>query len=112
MRKHGDRRKPIWVTELSWTSGKGHAQGGKNQPNFLNSTPQGQANLLRKAYMSLARNRTRYGVGRVYWYTWMTADRARNDPFDWSGLLQVRNDKVRAKPALKAYRAVARALRR
>jgi hypothetical protein len=109
LRAHGDGRVPIWVTELSWTSGKGHTHDPR-QPNFLNSTPRGQASLLRRGYMALARARHRYGVGRVYWYTWLTRDRSRVDPFDWSGLRRLRRGHVRPKPALRAFRAVAKRL--
>jgi hypothetical protein len=109
LRGHGDGRLPIWVTELSWTSGKGHTHD-PSQPNFLNSTPRGQASLLRRGYLALARARHRYHVGRVYWYTWLTRDRSHVDPFDWSGVRRIRGGRVSSKPALRAFRGVARRL--
>ena len=110
MRRHHDPRKPIWITELAWTSGKGRTANVKSQPNFLNSTPKGQATLLRRAYLALARDRMRYNVRRVYWYTWLTRDRSRRDPFDYSGLRFIRKGHVHSKPALTAFARVARRL--
>jgi hypothetical protein len=80
------------------------------QPYFLNTTPHGQAAKLRAGYLDLARARHRLRIGRVYWYTWLSRDESHNYPFDWSGLLRVRGDSFRAKPALVSYRRVARRL--
>jgi hypothetical protein len=107
---HHDRKVPIWVTELSWTSGLGHARGSKGQPSYLNATLRGQARLLRQGYLALAKARKRYKITRVYWYTWMTRDKARVDPFDYSGLRRVRGHRIRSKPALHAYARVAHQL--
>jgi hypothetical protein len=111
MRRHHDARTPVWVTELSWTSGKRHMSGTHTrQPYFLNTTPRGQAAKLRAGYLALARARRRLHIRRVYWYTWLSRDESPNYPFDWSGLLSVRGDAFHAKPALFAYRRVARRL--
>jgi hypothetical protein len=111
MRRHHDARTPVWVTELSWTSGKRHMTGAHTrQPYFLNTTPRGQAAKLRAGYLALARARRRLHIGRVYWYTWLSRDRSHDYPFDWSGLLRVRGGSFRAKPALASYRRVARRL--
>jgi hypothetical protein len=107
MNSHGDRAKPIWVTELSWGSGQGHARASDD---FVNATPKGQAQLLRSAYLALAKVRRRYGIGRVYWYTWASHDRSRTDPFDWSGLRRLRGSKTTSKPAFYAFVKVAHAL--
>jgi polysaccharide biosynthesis protein PslG len=112
MRRNGNADIPIWITELSWTSGKGRTTGDSNQPNFLNSTPRGQARLLRRAYLDLAAARVRYRIGRVFWYTWLTHDQSKTDPFDYSGLRRLAGDRVVSKPALAAFRRVARTLRR
>jgi hypothetical protein len=110
MDAHHDRRVPIWVTELSWTSGLHHARGSTGQPSYLNSTERGQARLLRQGSLALAAARRRYGVSRVYWYTWMTRDKSRVDPFDYSGLRRIRGRRIRSKPALHAYSRVAHQL--
>jgi hypothetical protein len=109
MAKHRDARKPLWVTELSWTSAK-----GKTSQRFGNEeTPKGQAKKLAAAYKMLAKLRTKMHIGRVYWYTWLSRDMQKDYPFDWAGLMRVdKNGRAVKKPALAAYRRVALALER
>jgi hypothetical protein len=108
MARYGDRKKTLWVTEMSWTSAK-----GKTSVTYGNEqTEQGQAKKLADAYNMLARNRGAMHIGRAYWYTWVTPDKKRDYPFDYAGLLRIRNGKLTAKPALKAYRQTALALQR
>lgn len=103
MAAHGDRRKPMFVTELSWTAAKGktHVTYGNEQ------TARGQAERLSAAYSMLARERRRLRVERVYWYTWLSYDRDRFYPFDWAGLVRLKNREVSRKPAFNAYRRTA-----
>jgi hypothetical protein len=103
MAAHGDRRKPLFVTELSWTAarGKTHVTYGNEQ------TAKGQASRLADAYKMLARQRGRLRIQRVYWYTWMSYDRDPNYPFDYAGLLRLKGSKVTQKPAFKAFRRTA-----
>jgi hypothetical protein len=108
MAKYHDSRKPLWVTELSWTSAK-----GKTTINYGNEqTEQGQAKKLSDAYNMLAKYRGKLRIGRVYWYTWLSRDRQRDYPFDWAGLSRIDKGKVSAKPALKAFRQTALQLQR
>jgi hypothetical protein len=106
MAKNRDGRKPLWVTELSWTSAR-----GKTSVTYGNEqTERGQAKKLADAYRMLAKARGKLHIGRVYWYTWLTRDQQDDYPFDWAGLLRVRSGKISAKPALKAFRSTALAL--
>ena len=109
MARYRDRRKPLWVTELSWTSAK-----GKTNVSYGNeATQSGQASKLTAAYEMLARQRGRLRLGRVYWYTWLSRDQQRDYPFDWAGLSRVKRDgSVVRKPAFRAYRKVALKLQR
>jgi hypothetical protein len=104
MARNGDGRKPLWVTELSWTSAK-----GKTSVTFGNEeTQQGQARKLTAAYDMLASQRGRLRIGRVYWYTWLSRDSQHDYPFDWAGLSKVTPDgAVTHKPAFAAYRRIA-----
>jgi hypothetical protein len=103
MRKHHDSHKPLWVTELSWTSAK-----GKTSKNFGNEqTERGQAKMLTAAYSMLAKERRRLHVGRVYWYTWLSRDKTRDYPFDWAGLSRVTKNGVKHKPAFGAFKRIA-----
>jgi polysaccharide biosynthesis protein PslG len=103
MARNGDRRKPLWITELSWTSAK-----GKTTQRFgFEETPRGQAKKLTAAYTMLAKLRHKLRIHRVYWYTWITRDASRSYPFDYAGLLRLEGDRLVRKPAFGAFRKVA-----
>jgi hypothetical protein len=106
MNRNGDRRKPIWLTELTWSSAK-----GKKTPLTQNweTTEAGQAQRLRRAYTLYVRARGSLGLGRIFWYTWATVDRNSKNSFDYSGLrTQLPSGRFTDKPALAAFRAMAR----
>ena len=105
MRRFGDRRKPIWVTELSWPAAKGKT---KNTTGF-ETTDRGQAQRLGDGLRLLARARKRLGIERVFWYTWLSREDSPNS-FDYSGLRRVRDGKVISVPALGAFQKAARRL--
>jgi hypothetical protein len=104
MKKYKDAHKPLWVTELSWTSSK-----GKTNVLFGNEeTEKGQAKNLAAAYTMLAKLRGKLHIGRVYWYTWLSRDMQDDYPFDWAGLSRITSGgDIRNKPALAAYRKTA-----
>jgi polysaccharide biosynthesis protein PslG len=104
MKKYKDAHKPMWVTELSWTSSK-----GKTNVLFGNEeTEKGQAKKLRGAYTMLAKLRGKLHIARVYWYTWLSRDMQDDYPFDWAGLSRITSGgDIRGKPALTAFRKIA-----
>ncbi|MGI8632503.1 MAG: hypothetical protein ACR2NA_08160 [Solirubrobacterales bacterium] len=112
MRRHGDSRKPLWVTELSWTSGKGQINPGAMRG--WEQTEEGQARRLTQAYTRLGRAsvRARLRLQRVYWYTWMSPDGRPTATFDWAGLRTVDDAGTRSKPAHEALRSMITTLRR
>jgi Beta-galactosidase len=106
MNRNGDRRRPIWLTELTWSSAK-----GKKTPLTQNweTTEAGQARRLRQAYGLYVRARSSLRLGRIFWYTWATVDRTSKNSFDYSGLRTQRADgRFVNKPALAAFRGVVR----
>jgi hypothetical protein len=107
MTRAGDARKPLLVTELSWTSGRGRA----TLTYGWETTESGQAARVRSALTSLAAARGRYRIAGLYWYTWLSPAIGARDSFAYSGLrrLNARGRPV-SKPALGAFRAVARRL--
>jgi hypothetical protein len=108
MRRYGDRRKPLWVTEISWPAAKGRAR----DPIGIATTDRGQARRLALGVTALARARKELRIARVYWYTWLSAE-SDQTVFAWSGLRRLRSDgSVISAPALKAFRRAARRLRR
>ena len=106
MRPRGDSRIPVWVTELSWPAalGKTHTTAG------FETDDRGQAARLESGLALLARERVKLGIGRVYWYTWLSAEGSTQSSFDYAGLRRLRHGRVVATPALSAFRRVARRL--
>jgi polysaccharide biosynthesis protein PslG len=106
LNRNGARRKPIWLTELTWSSAKG--KKAKLTKNW-ETTEAGQALRLRQAYALFVRARRVLRLERIYWYTWVTVDRGSPNSFDYSGLrTQLPDGSVVDKPAAGAFRAVVR----
>ena len=107
MRRYGDRRKPVWVTEISWPAAKGRARTHRHRDR--RSRPGAAAarglTALRGGAAAAAR------CERVYWYTWLSAESSAS-VFAWSGLRRLHDGAVISTPALAAFRATARRLRR
>lgn len=106
MRRFGDRRLPVWITELSWPAAVGKT---KTTAGF-ETDDRGQAKRLRRGLELLARARRSLRIGRVYWYTWLSAESGGPSSFDYAGLRRLRDGHVRSAPALGAFRAMARRL--
>jgi hypothetical protein len=104
---NGDRRKPIYLTEISWPASKGHTPRIKY---LAHETSRSMAAKLATAYARLARRRRALRLERVYWYTWATPYGRGGSVFNYSGLQRYRNGKFTAQPALGAFQRVARKL--
>jgi len=104
MRRFGDRLKPTVVTEISWPSSVGFL----DFPGFPAVTERAQAGRVNAAVSALARERERLGIAGVFWYSWLSPDYGSPDTFDYSGLRRLRRGTPVAKPALLAFRTVAR----
>jgi hypothetical protein len=105
MRRHGDGRKPVWITELSFPAAKGKV----NRPYGFETTQAGQVRRLRAGLLQLAAERRRLRIERVYWYAWLTHE-TRTSSFSWSGLRRMRDGEVVSSSALGAFKKVARRL--
>jgi hypothetical protein len=104
LNRNGSKSKPIWLTELTWSSAKG--KKAKLTKDW-ETTEAGQALRLTQAYRLLVRARRALRLERVYWYTWVSIDRDSPNSFDYSGLRTQRPDgSVVDKPAARAFRAV------
>jgi len=107
MERYGDRKLPLMITELSWTSAKGKAAFTYGNER----TEAGQAKALRQGLQRMAKERKRLRILRVYWYTWMTRDVHEKEPFDYAGVVRLERDgSMTRKPSFDAYRATALAL--
>lgn len=109
LRAAGDGKVPMWLTEVTWSSGLGKVK--RNQFGFETTEP-GQAERLTEALPLLAAQRDKLGIERIYWESWAGSDKNPSLTWDWAGLRTVRGDSVRAKPAFDAYVRVARQLER
>jgi len=109
LRKHGQGRKPVWITELTWPASKNRAPGRERLfwERRWETTPKGMASQLRKVYKLVAKMRKRERIARLYWYTWATSYTG-NDLFDYDGLLRWDGSAFTATPALRAYTRSAR----
>jgi len=103
MRRHGDRRKPVSVTEFGWPSSKGKVRGIG-----VSTDRRGQAARLRHALPLLVRNRKRLRLSSVYYYTWVTNDAPNTSIFYFAGLRhRLPSGEVVPKPAFHTFRTAA-----
>ncbi len=105
MRDYGDRRLPVWITELSWPAAKGKV----DHPVGFETTNKGQARKLDAVMTRLVAARREDRIARVIWYTWLSPERGPS-AFDWSGLRRLRGSSVVSVPALGVFRGWARQL--
>ncbi len=105
LRKHGDGRKPVWITELAWPASKGRVKPPKGLA-ALPTTDAGMASRLTKGFELLRKRRL---VQRAFWYTWASGYRKSQGIFDFTGLerYDAASGKFKATPALRAYRKLA-----
>ncbi len=107
MRRAGDAGTPLWLTEVTWSSGEGKVR----QPFGFETSKSGQAARLAEILPKLAGRRKMLGIQRIYWESWATGDRDVANTFDYSGLRTLRPDGTTAdKPALAAFTRVAKKL--
>ncbi len=105
MRRRGDGRKPIYLTEITWPASKGRTQGIRYQ---RQETARGMATKLTQMYRAMALRRRALGVGRVYWYTWASPYGRGGSVFNYAGLQRFDDSSFEPQPALGAYQRSAR----
>jgi hypothetical protein len=106
MRRHGDARKPLVLSELSWPSAK-----HKTKYTYgFEVSERDQAKRLSAAVLAIARERRSLRIDALYWSTWVSYDRSKLYSFDYAGLRKTRSGKVVRKPAFYAFQRVARTL--
>lgn len=113
MRDNGDRRKPIYATEVSWPALNPLLPPSRHLG--FEVSPRGQRERLAATYRRFARDRS-LGVTRAYWNSWSSSYGIDScnpapGPFEFVGLVQrgCQQSAYRPTPLLKAYtRAVRR----
>ncbi|HEX8119867.1 MAG TPA: hypothetical protein VF549_01245 [Solirubrobacteraceae bacterium] len=108
MKSEGDGRKPIVLSEISWSSGK-----GKSTLNYgWETSERGQADRIRQILPLLTEWRRRLRIQSLYWYTWLSPAEGQRESFSYSGLRRMSaKGKPISKPALKAFKEVVKKLR-
>jgi hypothetical protein len=114
MQRHDDGARPIRVTELAWPAAKGRLRDadGNKRDFFAATTDKGMAKRLVAGVMGLANNRARLKISGVDWFQWASSYKGTDDAFRYSGLRQARGKRLKDKPAMKAFKRVAKRLRR
>lgn len=96
MRRNGDAGKPLWITELGWSSA--------GDPHHLVKDPAAQARLTRDTIELLRRRRDDYRLGTVIWFRWQDPEMPCPKPggcwYDNAGLFTVDGE---PKPAWAAF---------
>jgi hypothetical protein len=105
LRRRGDGRKPIYLTEITWPASKGRTEGIKYQ---RQETARGMATKLSQVYAAMAARRKRLRVGKVFWYTWSSPYGRGGSIFNYAGLQRYDAAGFTAQPALGAYQRSAR----
>jgi Glycosyl hydrolase family 53 len=108
--KHGAKKVPMFATEMTWPAAQGIAHPHYTtgyMSGFLTDRA-GAAARLTEGYRILRNMRTELKLGRVYWYTGVTAYTSSNE-FEYSGLLTFQNGSPRAMPTYSAYQSSAKA---
>ena len=94
MRRRGDARTPLWITEVGWGSARDTA---------FEKGLRGQARELRRAFRILIDGRRKWRIRRVFWFSW--DDVPGSCSFcDSTGLVRRSG---RPKPAYRAYKGIA-----
>jgi hypothetical protein len=108
MARFGDDRRPLRVTELAWPA----AQGRIGKPFFAATTDGGMAQRLRQGILQLAGQRSALHIAGVDWFQWASSYSGTDDPFRYSGLRRIAGRRTGDRPALAAFRKLARSLNR
>jgi hypothetical protein len=98
MNRHHDRAKPLWITEVGWTTGGAH--WGKSP---FKATEAQQARWLRRSFNRLVRARQALGLQYLIWHAWQDSP-TPTIATGYTGL--IRGDGT-AKPSLRAYGQIA-----
>jgi hypothetical protein len=105
MRKGGDKRTYLWITELGWGSAP---RGSGNSVLGLNKGLNGQRKLLAGAFKLISHHRSSWRVARLFWYDWRDRAKGAHSPCSFcesSGLL--RHDRT-PKPSYRAFKHYAK----
>jgi Glycosyl hydrolase catalytic core len=99
----GHKRKPIWVTEVSWAGGN---------PDAFITNPRRQRRSVVTFFTFLEKNRARLHVQKVFWFMWQDHITGSGPANYWGFNEGLVGFQGHPKPALSAFAAAARRLDR
>ena len=108
MRTFHDARKPVILTELTWSAAVGKLP--ERSLTGLETTPRGQVARMKAVYRRLAKVRRKHRIAETYWYTWATQydGNSEQDPsFRYAGLTRWRGGVFSPMPILRVYASLA-----
>jgi polysaccharide biosynthesis protein PslG len=109
LRRNGARKVPIWFTEFTAPAAKGRVTVPVYQRRFITTDAQ-MAKVVKATYTAFATKGRRLGIQRAYWYTWASTYQ-KGHPlgfFEFAGLRRFTGGPPSDRPAVSAYRRVAR----
>ncbi|MBN1529342.1 MAG: hypothetical protein JW895_09805 [Thermoleophilaceae bacterium] len=110
LRRNGARKVPIWFTEFTAPAAKGRIRIPSYQRRFVTTDAQ-MAKVVKAAYKAFAtKGRRSLGIERAYWYTWASTYQ-KGHPlgfFEFAGLRRFTGAAPSDRPAVSAYRQIAR----
>jgi hypothetical protein len=112
--RYNDGARPIRLTELAWPAARGKLRDehGHKREFFAATTDKGMAKRLVAGVRMFARQRRALGISGVDWFQWASSYKGTDDAFRYSGLRHAAHKRLTDKPAMKAFRAVARQLQK
>jgi polysaccharide biosynthesis protein PslG len=109
MKRNGDARKPLVVTEMGWNSSIGHRP---SDTDCCQSTAARQAAKVKQVLPMLAANRAALRLQAFYYYTWASHGVNGGPSDNWAGIFQVSGSKLVAKPVFSVFKSGVLALER
>jgi len=99
MRKHGDRRKPMWITEIGWGS-----LPEKATPYHLTKGKKGQKRILKHAFRALKKKRHHFHIKRVLWFNFRDPRGGTVESCSFCSSAGLLNFDYSSKPAWRAFK--------
>jgi hypothetical protein len=100
LNRHGDRRTPIWITELGWSTG-----GNNWRKSPFRASESSQAKFLRASYSRLLGSRRGLRLERLVWHGWQDTT---SPGAPWTLFMGLLRSDGSPKPSLAAFSSIAR----
>jgi hypothetical protein len=107
LKRNGDSKMPLWVTEVTFPAAKGLAKLEHAWQREWVENPRTAAEELTQLYALGAKYRRSLRLERIYWVTWAAPYRS-NYLFLYTGLMRYRGGAFKPTPFLDVYKTSAR----